>query len=80
MSMEFYNFMDKSYIEAVKRKLKKQGKSEEEIGRYINKLTKLNYMEEEKIETPEEIVPEVPVETPPEAPEAPLDTPIESVA
>ena len=51
--------MDKTYIEAVRRKLKKQGKTEHAVETYIKKLIDPNYMEEEKVETPEEVVLEV---------------------
>ena len=57
--------MDKSYLQAVRIKLRKQGKSDDEIEVEVNKITGNKSMSEENVEVPEvpaEEVPEVPAE------------------
>ena len=58
--------MNKSYLQAVRIKLRKQGKSDDEIEVEVNKILGVTPMEEEKV------VPEVPEEEV-EVPEPTLD-------
>ncbi len=50
--------MDKFYLQAVAKKLKKQGKSEEEVDKYIKNLIYPKNMDEEQKEKDEEVLSE----------------------